>query len=90
MRLCKIGKREAKVDHFVSLRRIVAVVTPTAALGRRLPLAIPMNERLPIDVAYPKPTVPRPARSSHQIALSMAAWTRAFLARVQAAIDSND
>jgi hypothetical protein len=29
----------------------------SSSLDRRVPLAIPMNERLLIDVAFPKPTV---------------------------------
>jgi hypothetical protein len=40
----------------------------TAAWGRRLPLAVPMNERLLFAVGHPKPAVPVSASTSHSVA----------------------
>ncbi len=40
----------------------------TAAWGRRLPLAVPMNERLLVAVGHPKAAIPLSASSSHSVA----------------------
>jgi len=42
-------------------------LTRRSALRRRLPVAIPMNERLLIDVAHSKPTVRLPAKTVRRI-----------------------
>ena len=51
---------------FGSNPAVAAAGCPTPALGRRLALAIVMNERLLIDVVHCKPAVPVSAKTGHQ------------------------
>jgi len=50
---------------FGSNPAVAAAGRPIAALGRRLPFASPMNERLLIDVGHPKPAIPLSASTCH-------------------------
>jgi hypothetical protein len=49
----------------------------TVAWGRRLPLAVPMNERLLVAVGHPKPAVPLSANTCHSVGcLNVREWSR--------------